>query len=96
MRQMQPPGSSPMDEDMMDGRPDVPEALAALEEAITLHRAHMDGVEPTAPESQERLQELLERAYAALGGRDADADARAEADMRAGYAAVRGGSNKGV
>ena len=46
------------------------EAKSRLQEAISLHAAHMDGSEPTSPESQERLMALMESALEALGGEE--------------------------
>lgn len=39
-----------------------------LEDAVALHQAHMDGTEPTSPESQMRLMAMIESALAAAVG----------------------------
>ena len=38
-----------------------------IQQAITLHEAHLDGSEPTSPESQQRLMDLLTAALDQLG-----------------------------
>lgn len=43
-------------------------AIQALKAALELHAAHMNGTEPTSPRSQQKLMDLIERAYEALGG----------------------------
>ena len=39
-----------------------------ISQAIQLHAAHLNGSEPTSPESQERLMILLQEALSALNG----------------------------
>jgi len=38
------------------------DAVPILEAALALHQAHMDGTEPTSPESQGQLMGLIEAA----------------------------------
>jgi len=38
-------------------------SIEALDEAIQLHEAHMDGTEPTSDKSQKKLMKLIENAY---------------------------------
>ena len=53
-------------EQMMGMNPQ--QAAGLLDEAIELHMAHMDGTEPTSPESQGKLLDLMRGAREALGG----------------------------
>lgn len=43
-------------------------ARQALKAALELHAAHINGTEPTSAKSQQRLMDLIETAYKALGG----------------------------
>jgi len=42
------------------------DAVPILEAALALHQAHMDGTEPTSPESQGQLMGLIEAALLVL------------------------------
>lgn len=44
------------------------EVVSALESAIALHQGHIDGTEPTSPESQQQLMTMLEQALIAIQG----------------------------
>jgi hypothetical protein len=44
------------------------EATQKLQEAIALHKSHMDGSAPTSPESQQQLMLLLEETLRLLSG----------------------------
>lgn len=43
-------------------------AVAMIQQAVALHQAHMNGTEPTSPESQKRLMDLLQGALTAASG----------------------------
>lgn len=51
---------------------DVTKAQLVLKAALELHADHINGSEPTDAKSQQRLMDLLETAYKALGGGKAD------------------------
>lgn len=47
---------------------DTSRALSLLQQAAKLHMGHIKGSEPTSPESQQRLMDLIDAAIEALGG----------------------------
>ena len=68
---MPPPMEESMEEMPLEASEESPEqpngeAISLLEQAIELHAGHMEGSEPTTPQSQELLMTLLETALEAL------------------------------